>query len=443
MIQVTAVGGFGEVGRNCTAIKVDDDVVLIDLGLHLDHYIKCTEDEEDKIHAVSPKLLTDAGAIPDLSVIKDWEKQIKAIIISHAHLDHVGAVPFLAQKFRNTPIYGSAFTIAVLKELLQDKDIDAELDLRVVPTKKRIKISKNLEFELFPVTHSTPDTTLVVLHTKDGDIVYANDFKLDNHPTLGKPVEIKGLESMKTHVLALICECLNANEARKTPSESIARDMLREVLLETKTTKKAVFVTTFSSHIARLHSIIEVAKALDRKPVFLGRSLSKYIYAAKDAGIIDLTKDAQIVKYGSHIKRFLKNLDRPYKYLFITTGHQGEPRAVLSKLIDEKLFRFEPEDVVVFSCHTIPVPSIEANRKHLEEKLKKLHLRVYLDVHVSGHASREDLREFMELLEPQYVIPSHGDPVMTKAYIELAKEQGYPNDKIISMVEGDRITLKQ
>ncbi len=441
MINITAVGGYGEVGRNCTAVQVDGATVLIDLGLHLDRYIKYTEDEEEEVHDVSPKALMEAGAIPDLSTVRDWEKSIRAIVLSHAHLDHIGAAPFLTKKFAGIPIYGSAYTIAVLKELLKDKEIELDQELHVVPAHKRVRLAENIELELFPVTHSTPDTMLVVLHTSEGSIVYANDFKIDNHPTLGKPIEIQPLERMKTHVLALICECLNAPHSAKTASESVAREMLREVLLETKTSKKAIFVTTFSSHIARLQSIVEAAKALDRKPVFLGRSLAKYIYAAKDAGIVDLTKDAQIIKYGSHVKRFLKTVDRPWRYMFIGTGHQGEPKAILSKIVDEGLFKFQPEDIVVFSCHVIPVPMIEANRKHLEEKLKRLHLRVFVDVHVSGHSSREDLREFIGILEPKYLIPSHGDPTMTQAFVELAKEQGYPNERIYALREGDRITV--
>jgi ribonuclease J len=443
MIQITAVGGYGEVGRNCTAVNVDGNVILIDLGLHLDHYIKATEDEEEEVHEVSTKALTAAGAIPDFAPIKDWEKNIKAIVLSHAHLDHIGAVPFLLKKFNKIPIYGSPFTIAVLNELLRDKDMKLEQDVHIMQPHKKVKLAEGVELELFPMTHSTPDTMLVVLHTAEGKVVYANDFKIDNHPTLGKAIEIKPLEDMKSHVLALVCECLNANHNAKTASESVAREMLKEVMLETKTAKKAMFVTTFSSHIARLKSIVEMAKALDRKPVFLGRSLAKYIYAAKDAGICDLTKEAMIVKYGNHVKKFLKNVDRPYKYVFITTGHQGEPRAVLSKIIDENLFKFEPEDIVVFSCNVIPVPMIQANRKHLEEKLKKLHLRVFTDVHVSGHSSREDLREFLTILSPKYVIPSHGDPVMTKAFVELAQEQGYSNDRIFSLVEGDRVTIPE
>ena len=129
------------------------------------------------------------------------------------------------------------------------------------------------------------------------------------------------------------------------------------------------------------------------------------------------------------------------KYLMVVTGHQGEPKAILSKIVDEGIFKFSPEDIIVFSCNVIPVPMIQANRKHLEEKLKRLHLRVFVDVHVSGHSSREDLREFLSLLEPKYVIPSHGDPVMTQAFVELAKEQGYANDRIFALKEGDRITV--
>jgi ribonuclease J len=441
-VTITAVGGFGEVGRNCTAVDVDGQVVIIDLGIHLDYYIKHTEDQETDI-AGDPESLRRVGAIPDLRSIKDIEQNVKAIVLSHAHLDHIGAVPFLLEHFKKVPIYGSPFTIALLKELFADKQLSPRQALHVVKSGQRVSLGKGIELELFPITHSTPDSTIVALHTSEGVVVYANDFKLDNHPTLGHPLNLKALESLKPNVLVLINECLNATHATKTPSESVAREMLREVLLETKTQKKAIFLTTFSSHIARLKSMVEVSRALNRTPVFLGRSLAKYLYAAKDAGIYDLTKDAVMVKHGSQAKRFLKNLKNPENYVIITTGHQGEPKALLSRIMDEGLFEWQPEDIVVFSCNVIPTPTIQANRKHLEEKLRKKHLRVFTDVHVSGHASREDLREFLDLLEPRFIIPSHGDPVMTDAYVELAQEQGYTNDRILALREGDRIQFSK
>ena len=440
-INITAVGGFGEVGRNCTAVDVDGSIVLIDLGLHLDHYIKYTEDEEGDVAGGDPEILMRVGAIPDLRVLKESEANVKAIVLSHAHLDHIGAVPFLVNRFKTVPIYGSAFTIALLRQLLLDRDLVPQQPLRIVKPGQRLKITAGIELELIPITHSTPDSTIVAIHTAEGSVLYANDFKLDNHPTLGQPLDLQPIRNLQGSVVALVSECLNAPHATKTPSESVAREMLREVLLETKTSKKAVFVTTFSSHIARLKSIVEVAHALDRKPVFLGRSLAKYIFAAKEANLVDLTKDAIIVKHGSQARRFLKTLENPEQYVLITTGHQGEPRAMLSRILDEELFKFQPEDIVVFSCNIIPVPMIQANRKALEEKLKKAHLRVFVDVHVSGHASREDLREFLDAVQPTYVIPSHGDPIMTKAYAELAQEQGFANDHIFSLREGDRITV--
>jgi ribonuclease J len=440
-INITAIGGYGEIGRNCTAVDVNGDVVLIDLGLHLDHYIKYTEDEDGDVAAGDPEILMRVGAIPDLRVLKESEKNVKAIVLGHAHLDHIGAAPFLIERFKHVPIYGTAFTIALLRQLLLDKDIHPAQPLRVLKPGQRSRIGDNMELELIPITHSTPDSAIVALHTAEGTVLYANDFKLDNHPTLGFPLNLKPFEALQGNVVALISECLNAPHATKTPSEAVAREMLREVLLETKTTKKAVFVTTFSSHIARLKSIVEVAQALDRKPVFLGRSLTKYLTAAKEAGVVDLLRDSILVKHGSQARRFLKNLENPERYVLIVTGHQGEPKAMLSRMVDENLFKFQPEDIIVFSCNVIPVPMIQANRKVLEEKLKKLHLRVFSDVHVSGHASREDLREFLDTVQPAYVIPSHGDPIMTSAYVELAGEQGFENKRVFPMREGDTVTI--
>jgi ribonuclease J len=439
-INITAVGGFGEVGRNCTAVEYEGDTVLMDLGLHLDHYIKYTEDEEGDVAAGDPEILMRVGAIPDLRVLKGQEQSVKAIVLSHAHLDHIGAMPFLMERFKNVPIYGSPFTIAFLRQLLEDKDIHPSQPLRVLIPGQRAPIGK-MELELIPITHSTPDSTIVALHTPEGTVVYANDFKFDNHPVIGKPLDLKPFEKLKGSVAVLISECLYAPHATKTPSEIVAREMLREVLLETKTKQKAIFVSTFSSHIARLKSIVEVANELGRKTVFLGRSPAKYIQAAKEAGIIDLTKDAMVIKYGAQARRFLKNLRDPERYLIVTTGHQGEPKAMLSRLASEEIFKWQPEDIIVFSSNVIPVPMIQANRKHLEEKLRKHHLRIFVDVHVSGHASREDLREFLDILEPQIAIPSHGDPIMTNAYVELAREQGFDNERVVALREGDKLAV--
>ena len=249
MIEIYAVGGYNEVGKNCTAIKVDDEVVIIDLGIHLESYIKLTEDED--ILNINPDKLMKVGAIPDISVLNKIKDKVKAIIISHAHLDHLGAVPYLADKF-DAPIIGTPFTIEVIKSILNEDKITLRNKIMTLNSNSSYDISKNIKAEFIHITHSTPQTVLVALHTKYGTVLYANDFKLDMHPVLGKKPNFKRLEEIgKENVIALIVESTYANDARKMPSESVAKEMLREAMMETENKNNLILVTTFSSHIAK------------------------------------------------------------------------------------------------------------------------------------------------------------------------------------------------
>ncbi len=438
-IELTAIGGYNEVGRQSTAIKIDDDVFIVDLGLHLDQYIKYTEDEEEDITTTSRRGLRKAGAIPDWTSIKDWKKDVKGIILTHAHLDHIGAVPYLAELF-DCPVYGSPFTIALLKQLIDDKTMKFENEL--IPVTKPIQLTEGVKLELIHMTHSTVDCKMVVLHNKHGAVVVDNDFKLDRHPTLGKPPDFAAIERLSGKVVAHVGECLYAPHPSKTPSESVARKMLEEVLLEEDFEGRTVFVSTFSSHIARLSSIIDMGKAMGRKVVFLGRSMAKYLAAAEEANILKLPKHVEVLKYGSQIRKFFKQQKDLSKYLIVCTGHMGEPKAALAKLADGGYpFKFKPDDVVVFSSNVIPMPLIIANRDELVRKLKGQHVRIFDGVHVSGHASKEDLRWLMTTLAAKHLIPNHGTPEMTEAYIDIAREAGIPPSRIHNLREGDRITL--
>ena len=189
MIEIYAVGGYNEVGKNCTAIKVDDEVVVIDLGIHLDSYIKLTEDED--ILNISPDKLMKVGAIPDISVLNKIMGNVKAVIISHAHLDHLGAVPYLADKF-DAPIIGTPFTIQVIKSILNEDKISLRNKIIILNSNSSYDISDRLKLEFIHITHSTPQTVLVALHTKYGVVLYANDFKLDMHPVLGEKPNFLG-----------------------------------------------------------------------------------------------------------------------------------------------------------------------------------------------------------------------------------------------------------
>lgn len=443
-IEICAVGGYREIGKNMTAIKVDDEVIIIDMGIHLENYIRFTEDED--IHGVSASQLIKAGAIPDIDTIKDWKDKVKAIIPTHAHLDHTGAIPFISNKF-NAPILATPFTAGVIKAITTDEKIKLKNKVLKLNINAKYHISDKITVEFINITHSTPQAAMVVIHTPYGAILYANDFKFDRNPTLGKPTNFEKLEEIgKKGVIALIVDSLYAPAAMKTPSEMVAKEMLNEVMLGTNSKGKAVIVTTFSSHIARLKSIVEFAKKMNRKVIFLGRSLYKYINAAEEAGIIDFSSNCEVVKYGREIERKLKHIEKNGtrdNYVFIITGHQGEPKATLSKMVDGILpFKFFSEDLVIFSCKVIPAKLNIDNRRELEDKLKKFNVRIFKDIHVSGHASREDLRDLLNMLKPSTIFPAHGDRNMMDALQELATEIGYNIKDIHILKNTQRISLK-
>jgi len=441
MIEICTVGGYNEVGKNMTAVNVDGEVVIFDMGIHLESYIKYTEDED--IIKVEPSELIKVGAIPDITKIEKWKNNVKAIIPTHAHLDHLGAVPYLSNNY-DALILGTPFTIAVLKTILRDEGIIIKNKIRKLTPNSVFQLSKNLKIEFINMTHSTPQTVMAALHTKYGIILYANDFKFDRFPTLGEKPNYKRLKELgKKGVLCLILDSTYSQSYTKTPSESVAKEMLRDVLLGTGNRGKAVFVTTFSSHIARLRSIVECGQKMNRKVVFLGRSLSKYCKASESIGIAKFS-DVEIVKYRNDIKRTLAKMRKRgiSKYLVVLTGHQGEPKAALSRIANGELgFNFEPDDHVIFSCKTIPTPTNIENRRVLEEKLKKQHVRIFTDIHVSGHAAREDSRDLIELARPRHIIPAHGEHKMTSAMADLALEMGYKPKNIHVMRDGQILKI--
>lgn len=444
MIEICAVGGYDEIGKNMTAIKVDDEVVIIDMGLFLDSYIRYTEDED--IHDITASQLLKVGAIPDDSVIKEWKSKVKAIIPTHAHLDHVGALIFLSNKY-SADILCTPFTAEVIKTLSRDERIKLKNNIKVLNANSVYYISDNIKIEFINMTHSTIQTVMVAVHTKYGILLYANDFKFDDNPIIGKKPNYKKLGELgKKGVIALIVDSTRAKEAAKTPSETVAREMLRDVMLSTDNTNKAVIVTTFSSHLARLKSIIEFGKKMDRKIVLLGRSLAKYVSAGEKTGMINFSKDVEIVKYSKKIKKRLKEIDKAgrEKYLLVITGHQGEPKATLSKIANQELsFKLYPEDSIIFSCNVIPTDVNIRNREILEERLRGYGVRIFRGIHVSGHASREDLRDLINLVKPKHIIPAHGERDMINALADLAIEKGYKADDTIHIMhDGSKLVLK-
>ena len=434
-IKIYPIGGFNEVGKNMTAVDLGEDVIIFDGGLFLPPIVELEESER----AYTEKKLRSIGAIPnDLILDKlGLRDKVRAIVPSHAHLDHIGALPYLAQRY-DAPIIATPFTIEVLKTLFKDE--------KIMPRNKLISIKPNSTFyiqgknkkyklEFINITHSTPHTSFLALYTDEGIILYTNDFKLDNNPILGsKPNYKKIKEIAKKGIKVLICDSLYSGEERKTASERVARTMLDDVLSGMTNNRNGIIVTTFSSHIARLKSITDFGKKLNREIIFLGRSINKYVSAATRVGICPFRNDVKIATYRKQLERELKRIDRNRgNYMIVCTGHQGEPGSILDRLSRNKLpFRIQKSDNIIFSSSVIPTPVNIENRNLLDGRLKKRGSRLFKNIHVSGHAGREDLRDFLEMTKPEHIIPAHGGHDKTAHLITLAKELGY-KDKYLHL----------
>lgn len=441
MIEIRAVGGYSEIGRNMTAVKVGDEVVIFDMGLDVGRYSQITEDED--FVKISTAQLVAGGALPDLKQIKDWLPMVKAIVPTHAHLDHVGGIPYLAQKIK-APIICSPFTAEVVKELFRDKRTTHHNKVIPINPNSKHKFSDNLTLELIHITHSTLQATIAALHTPDGVIIYANDFKFDNYPMLGKKPNLARLAQLgdSGKVICLITESTYAGVEGKTPSESVAQQMLKDIMVGSDL-KGAMLVTTFSSHIARLKAIADFSHKIKRKPIFLGRSFSKYIKAAEKLDLVNISKNAEVISYRRQINsRLTKLKNNLEKYVLVVTGNQGEPRATLSRMArGETPIELSSEDTVIFSCRTIPSPNNIKLRGELEKMLSAKDVRMYMDVHVSGHASREDLRDLINLTKPLHLVPSHGTHDMKTAFKDLAQKKGYEDSKIHILENGKLLML--
>jgi ribonuclease J len=288
--------------------------------------------------------------------------------------------------------------------------------------------NKKYRVDFINITHSTLQTTMIAIQTPKGSIIYANDFKLDDTPVVGLKPNYKRLRELsKEGVLAIIVDSLYSGSERKTPSEKIARALLQEVFLTIQNRNSGMIVTTFSSHIARLKSIVDFGKQLNREVVFLGRSLDKYTNAARNVGLAPFLNDIRVSKYRRQVEKTLQNVEKKRKdYLVVCTGHQGEPGSILERLSRNQLpFRINKNDNIIFSSSVIPA---EVNREQfakMESRLKKNKPRIFRDAHVSGHAGREDLRDIIQIISPQNIIPSHGGLDKTRPMASLARELGY------------------
>ncbi|MCL9813936.1 ribonuclease J [Natranaeroarchaeum aerophilus] len=446
-IEIATIGGYEEVGRQMTAVRAGDDVVIFDMGLNLSQVLIHDNVETERMHSLD---LIDMGAIPDDRIMSQLEGDVQAIVPTHGHLDHIGAISKLAHRY-DAPIVASPFTIELVKQQIEGEQkfgVDNDLVKMEAGETMRIGDSGNVDLEFVNVTHSIIDAINPVLHTPEGSVVYGLDKRMDHDPVIGDPIDMKRFREIGREgngVLCYIEDCTNANKKGRTPSESVARRHLKDALYSMEDYDGGIVATTFSSHISRVTSLVEFAKDIGRQPVLLGRSMEKYSGTAERLDFVDFPDDLGMFGHRKSVDRTFKRIMNEGKenFLPVVTGHQGEPRAMLTRMArGETPYDIQDGDKVVFSARVIPEPTNEGQRYQAEKLLGMQGARIYDDIHVSGHLCQEGHYEMLDALQPQHVIPAHQNMKGFSGYVDLASNQGYTMGRDLHVTRnGNRIQL--
>ncbi len=446
-IEIATIGGYEAVGRQMTAVRAGQDVVIFDMGLNLSQVLIHDNVRTEQMHSLD---LIDMGAIPDDRVMSDLEGDVKAIVPTHGHLDHIGAISKLAHRY-DAPIVATPYTSELVREEIDDEDkFTVENDIEPMESGSTMSIGEDVDLEFVNVTHSIIDAINPVLHTPEGSVVYGLDKRIDHSPVIGDPIDMDRFREIGREgegVLCYIEDCTNAGRKGRTPSESTARKHLKDVLKSVEDYDGGIVATTFSSHIARVRSLVEFANDIGRQPVLLGRSMEKYSGAAERLDFVDFPDDLGMYGHRKSVDRTFKRIMEEGKenYLPIVTGHQGEPRAMLTRMgRGETPYEIDDGDKVIFSARVIPEPTNEGQRYQCERLLKMQGARIYDEIHVSGHLREEGHYEMLDALQPEHVIPSHQDLEGYAPYVDLCESQGYSlgddlhisrNGQLIQLVE--------
>ena len=407
-LRVISLGGLQEIGKNMTALEYGDDIVVIDAGLGF------PDDEMLGIDLV----------IPDISYLVKNAHKIRGILITHGHEDHIGAIPYLLQQI-NVPIYGTRLSLGIIEGKLDENPPIFDPELYTVEAGDVINLGV-FKAEFIHVNHSIADACAIALKTPVGVVFHTGDFKLDVSPIDGKIMDLTRIgEIGKAGVELLLCESTNAERAGFTASERTVGSSLERIFAQYE--DRRIIITTFSSNVHRVQQIINASYNHGRKVAILGRSMINVIGAAAELGYMDLP-DGVLIDI-SDIKRY-----RPEDITLITTGSQGEPMSALYRIAfsEHDKVKISPRDVVVLSSSAIP-----GNEKlvgKIINALVKNGVKVVNDstedVHVSGHACREEIKLMMALLKPKYLMPIHGEYRHLYANKEIGEFMGIPSENI-------------
>ena len=442
-IEITTIGGYEEVGRQMTAVRAGDDIVIFDMGLNLSKVLIHDDVQTESMGSLD---LIDMGAIPDDRVMSDLDGDVQAIVPTHGHLDHIGAIGKLAHRY-DAPIVASPYTLQLVREEIDDEGkFTVDNDLIEMDAGGTMDIGDECELEFVNVTHSVIGAINPVLHTPEGAVVYGLDKRLDHTPVVGDPIDMERFREIgRDGVLCYIEDCTNANRKGRTPSEAVARRQLEDVMHSIADFDGGIVATTFASHISRVTSLVEFANDIGREPVLLGRSMEKYSGAAERIGEVSFPDDLQMHGHRRSIDNAMERImdEGKENFLPIVTGHQGEPRAMLTRMgRGETPYDLTDGDKVIFSAGIIPEPTNEGQRHKSEQLLRMQGARIYDDVHVSGHLRQEGHYQMLEAIQPDNVIPGHQEMEGFSGYVELAKGRGFTvGEDLHLMQNGNTVQL--
>lgn len=412
-VKIFAMGGLGEIGKNMYCVEYRDEIIIIDCG------VKFPENEMFGIDLV----------IPDVTYLVENQHKIKALLLTHGHEDHIGAIPFVMKQIQ-APIYGGRLTLGLVKAKLEEHRM--QNDVKLIPISEDTVIPfKSMKASFFRTNHSIPDSFGIVIDTPEGAVVHTGDFKFDMTP-VGSQTEYGKIARVGSgDVLALLSDSTNSERYGFTMSERTVGEGIADVVMKAK---GRIILATFASNVHRLQQVVDAAQACNRKVAVIGRSMEKVFQIGQDLGYIQMPEGMLIdIK---HIDNYADN-----QVLIICTGSQGEPMAALTRIASgsHRTVQIYPDDTVIISASPIPGNTINVSRTI--DKLYRAGANVVLssvfDIHASGHGSAEELKLMLNFIRPRYFIPIHGEYRMLKTHAKLAQQVGIDEQNIVVMDNGD------
>ncbi|MEP0814060.1 MAG: ribonuclease J [bacterium] len=419
---LTLLGGVGEIGKNCVSLEVDDDLFIIDCGLSF-----------PDVSAFGVDII-----IPDFTYLYKNQHRIKGLFLTHGHEDHIGAIPYLIEGLDEPlPIYGTKLTLGLVKNKISEWNQLDKVEYRELVPGETVS-ANGTSVTGYRVTHSIPDAVSLAFRTPYGTLLHSGDFKIDPSPVDGRLTDKDGLAELgREGVSLLMCDITNVERLGRTISESAVGPSLEAVF---KSAGGRVFTTTFASNIHRIQQIINAAHHLGRKVAIVGRSMIKNVAMAQEIGYLKVPSGTIIDI--DDIRNY-----QPEQIVIIVTGSQGEPMAALTQISQDRHARvaIEKGDMVIFSAS--PIPGNETAIYGVINDLFRLGADVIYGpeygVHASGHGSEEDIKEYIGLVQPTYILPHHGQYRHLRKFVSLAGTMGFDEDRIILSELGDQWEFSQ